>query len=78
MDEADLEAVQASLGEMLHCWVELLNILVGKAMLRGVSRTPVSGYGHRKSLGSLSADGWDCVPTLLVVWSEVPALEFKG
>ena len=24
-------------------------------------------YGLRKSLGSLSADGWGCVPTLLVI-----------
>ena len=34
----------------------------------GVSRGPC---GFRKSLGGLSADGWGCVPALLVVWPEV-------
>ena len=38
---------------------------VGRAMSRGMSR---GGCGLRKSLGSLSADGWGCVPTQLVVW----------
>ena len=48
--------------------VELdLGPLVGRAMSRGVSG---GGCGLRKSLGSLSVDGWDCVPALLVVWPE--------
>ena len=29
-------------------------------------------------LGSLSANGWGCVPVLLVVWHRVPALWFAG
>ena len=45
-----------------------LGPLLGRAMLRGMSG---GGYGLRKSLGSLSADGWGCVPTLFVVWPEV-------
>ena len=44
-----------------------LGPLVGRAMPRDVSR---GGCGLRKSLGSLSVDGWGCIPTLLVVWSE--------
>ena len=36
-------------------------------MSRGMSG---GGCGLRKSLGSLSADGWGCVPALLVVWPE--------
>lgn len=45
-----------------------LGSLVYSAMPRSVSR---GGCGLRKSLGSLSFDGWDCVPALLVVWPEV-------
>ena len=46
-----------------HWWVELgLGPLVGGAMSRGMSR---GGCGPRKLLGSLSADGWGCVPALL-------------
>ena len=46
-------------------WAELgLGPLVGRAMSRG-------GCELRKSLGSLSADGWGCVPTQLVVWLEL-------
>lgn len=41
--------------------------LLGKAASKGMSR---SGCGLRKSLGSLSAAGWGCVPALLVVWPE--------
>ena len=41
--------------------------LVGKAESRGMSR---GGCGIRKSLGSLSADGWGCVLALLAVWPE--------
>ena len=49
-----------------HWWVELgLGPLVGKALSGGVSR---GGCGLRKTLGSLSAYGWGCVPTQLVVW----------
>ena len=43
-----------------HWRVELgLGPLVGRAMFRGSSWL-------RKSLGSLSADGWGCVPVQLV------------
>ena len=49
-------------------WEELgLGPLVVCVVSRGVSR---GGYGLRKSLGSLSADGWACVFTQLVVWPE--------
>ena len=49
-------------------WVELgLVPLMGRAMSRGVFRV---GCGLRGTLGSLSADGWGCVPTLLFVWPE--------
>ena len=30
----------------------------------------VSSCGLRKTLGRMSADGWGCVPTVLVVWPE--------
>ena len=51
-----------------HWWVELgLLPLVGRAISRGVFR---GGYGLRKALSSLSADGWGYVPALLVVWPE--------
>ena len=63
--------VQASWWEGLvptHWRVELgFGFLVNRAMSRGVSR---GGCGLRKSLGSLSADGWGCVPTKLAVWSK--------
>ena len=49
-------------------WVGLdLVLLVRRATSSGVFR---GGCGLRKILGSLSADGWGCVPTLLVVWLE--------
>ena len=42
-----------------HWWVELgLVPLVGRAMLR-------------KTLSSLSADGWGCAATLLFVWPDM-------
>ena len=49
-------------------WVELdLVLLMGKAtsgdMFWGVCELSMA-------LGSLSADGWVCVPVLLVVWCE--------
>ena len=41
-----------------HCWVKLnLGPLVGITTLRGILR---DGCGCRKSLGSLSVDGWCC------------------
>ena len=49
-------------------WVELgLDPVVGRAESRGVSR---GGCGLRKTLDSLSADGWGCVPTQFVVRAE--------
>ena len=42
--------------------------LVGGAVARGV---PNGGCVLRKSLGSQSADGWDCVPTMVIVWPKV-------
>ena len=53
-----------------HQWVEVgLVPLVGGAMSKGMLR----GSCELSMIsGSLSADGWDCVPTLLVVWPEVP------
>ena len=41
--------------------------LVGMAVSRGVFR---GACGLQKTLGSLSADGWGCVPTMLVVCPE--------
>ena len=47
-----------------HWWVELvLGPIVGLAVSGGV-------YWLKKSLGSLSADGSDCIPALLLVWLE--------
>ena len=47
-------------------WVELdLFPLMGSAASGGVFW---GVYGFSMSLGSLSADGWVCVPVLLVVW----------
>lgn len=42
--------------------------LVGGAVARGV---PNGGCVLRKSLGSQSADGWDFVPTMVIVWPKV-------
>ena len=50
-----------------HWWVELSLGTLGRAMSRGMSR---GGYGLRRSLGSLSANGCGCVPTLIFVWPE--------
>ena len=65
------ELVQASWWKGLvtaHWWVELDPVpLVGRARSSGMSR---SGCEPRKTLGSLSVDMWDCVPTLLVVYPE--------
>ena len=60
-----------------YWWVELgLGSLVGRTVSRGISR---GGCGLRKYLDGLSVDGWDCVPTQLVVWPEVSqALAPKG
>ena len=45
-------------------WLELNLIpLVGRAMSGGVLSA---------TLSSLFADGWSCVPVLLVVWPEAP------
>ena len=61
--------MQASRWEGLipaHWWVELgLFSVVSRALSSSVFR---SSCGLRKTLSSLSADGWGCVPTLLVVW----------
>ena len=51
-----------------HWWVELgLVPLVGRAVSGGVFR---GGCELSMTLGSLSADRWGCVPTLLIVWPE--------
>ena len=51
-----------------HWCVELCVVpLVDRATSRGVFR---SGCELSTTLGSLSADGWGCVPPLLVVWPE--------
>ena len=64
--------VQASWWEGLvptHWCLELgLIPLVGRVMSR---RVFIGGSWLRMTLGSLSVDGWGCVPTLLVVWPEV-------
>ena len=48
-----------------HWWVELG---LGQGCVSGVSR---GSYGLRKSLGTLSVDGWNCVPALMVVLPEI-------
>ena len=49
-----------------HWWVELVSFsLMCRAILRDVFR---GGYEVRTTLDSLSADGWFCVLTLMVVW----------
>ena len=50
------------------CWVELdLVPLMGRAVSGGVFWSVCE---LSMTLGSLSADGWVCVPVLLVVWRE--------
>ena len=52
-----------------HWWVNLaLGPLVGKAMSRGVFG---SNCELRVTSGSLSDDGWGCIPTLLVISPKV-------
>ena len=52
-----------------HRCLELCLVpLMSRAMLEGMFR---GSYGLRKTLGSLYTDGRDCVPAILVVWSEV-------
>lgn len=69
--KVDSGACAGFVGEGLvpaHWWVELSLVpLVDRAMSRSMSR---GSCGLRKSLGSLSSDGWGCVPTLLVVLPE--------
>ena len=49
----------------VHWWVERgLVTLMGRAMLRGVF---IGSCWLRMTSGSLSADGWGCVPALLIV-----------
>ena len=64
--------MQASWWEGLvpaHWWVELGFVpLMGRAMSGDVF---IGQLFIQKTLNSLSADGWSCVPTLLVVWPEV-------
>ena len=42
--------------------------LVGRSMSNGVFR---GSCELRKTLGSQSSDGWDYVPTLFVVWTDM-------
>ena len=52
-----------------HWYMELsLITLVDEALSLGVMR---SGFVPGRTLGSLFADVWSCVPTLFVVWPEV-------
>ena len=37
-----------------------------------------SSYGLRRTLSRLSADGWGCIPALLVVWSQHWSLQAVG
>lgn len=63
-----------------HWWLELgLVPLVDEAMLRGVL---MGGCELSVAWGTLSTDGWGCVPVLLVVWPETltwvgPGLDAK-
>ena len=51
-----------------HWWVELgLVLLLGRTMSRSVLR---GCFELSTALGTLSADGWGCVPILMVVWPE--------
>ena len=71
MDEVGPVCVQASWWEGLvpALWlVELgLILLMGRAMPRGAFRGDCE---LSMTLGSLSSDGWGCVPILVVVWTE--------
>ena len=63
--------VQVSWWERLvpaHWWVELGMPLWWPGPCQGVSL--VGSYMLRKTLSSLAADGWGCVPALLGVWTE--------
>ena len=50
------------------CFTSEAGPLVDRAVSRGVSR---GGCGLRMSLSTLSADGWGCIPTQLVVRPEM-------
>ena len=53
-------------GACVFCWVGLdLVFLVGRSTSGGVFW---GGCDLSMILGSLSANGWGCVPVLLVVW----------
>ena len=52
-----------------------LGPLVGRVTSKDMCR---AGCGLRKFLGSLSADGWGCVPTLLVVWPKALGPDWWG
>lgn len=57
---------------LAHWCIDLdFDPLVSYAMSRAMSR---GSCGLRKSLGSLSALGWDYIPTQLAVWPEVSQL----
>ena len=50
-------------------WLVKLGLV--NLMGRAVTRSLVGSHCElRMTLGSLSADGWGCVPTLLIVWPE--------
>ena len=52
-----------------YWWVKLgLVPLVGRAMLRGAF---IGAFELSVALGTLSADGWICVPILLIVLAQV-------
>ena len=58
-------------------WMRLdLVFLLGRTMSSGVFLGGVCEL--IMILGRLSANGWCCVPVLLVVWHGCPALELAG
>ena len=59
--------VDANAG-FLESRVDACPLVVKRAKSR---HAPRGGCGLRKTIGSLSADGWGCVPTQLVVWPEM-------
>ena len=60
----------------VFCWMRLdLVFLVGRTASAGVFWGVCALI---MILGSLSANGWDYAPVLLVIWHTVPALELAG
>ena len=56
----------------------LLVVELGLGLLVPWTQESRGGCELRKFLGSLFADGWDCVPNQLVVWPEISSTRTTG